>query len=274
MTVVGRHRNANRRFITKSIHPIAASTIAFSEHLAETQAPPVTIAIDFGEIKTIEQPERTNSTKIQVWREDTFRCARRIIEKELVTSGEIVVLSMCSEYQAGGGFLKGFLAQEESLCRRSNLHQSLTAGSFYPMKPDTLLYTHGVTVFREDDSDDFYKPKDLFSLNVISAAAIRHPVMKNNDTEYAKCEDKILMETKVRAVLRIAHNKSNKVIVLGAWGAGAFGHSPEAISVIFKNVLAEDEFINVFDMIVFAVIDSRSTNNYSVFKAAFPQIKE
>ncbi len=211
-----------------------------------------------------------------MWRADTFNCAQKLLQKLLqkgvAKSDQIAVLSMASDYLSGGGSLKNSSAQEESLCKRSNLYLSLTKSlgseTFYPMKADQLLYTPGVTVFREDQTDDYewYKSKDYFAVNVISAAAIRHPKLTMDEEHYAKVSDRTLMETKVRAVLRIAYQKGNKVLVLGAWGAGAFGHSPQASSAVFKTVLFEEEFINVFDMI----IDSKSTNNCATFKATFP----
>lgn len=242
---------------------------------------PVTEMFRFADLPHIQPSTQstlflqTKSTQIQVWRQDTLNCAHKLIERG-VGMEQIAVLSMASDYQAGGGFLKGAAAQEESLCRRSNLYLSLTSRhtSFYPMQKDTLLYTPNVTVFRDDKSEgyQFLKVKNQYRVNVISAAAIRHPKMKDNDTRYAQLEDQKLMEDKVRSVLRVAFHKNNKVVVLGAWGAGAFGHSPEASSKVFKDVLGEAEFTNIFDMIIFAVIDSKSSNNCAVFKAAFPQI--
>jgi uncharacterized protein (TIGR02452 family) len=257
----------------KDVDPIALSTIEYVQSTEMTI--PATAMLRFSDIPRIASLPNTQqtTTQIQVWREDTFNCAHKLIKRG-VDMEQIAVLSMASDYVAGGGFLKGSNAQEETLCRRSNLHFSLTSRhtSFYPMKKDTLLYTPNVTVFREDKSQDyeFLKVKDHYRVNVISAAAIRHPKLKDDDIRYAQLEDQQLMEEKVRSVLRIAFHRNNKVVVLGAWGAGAFGHSPEASSKVFQDVLAETEFINVFEMIIFAIIDSKSSNNCAIFKAAFP----
>lgn len=269
MTVAGKYRKGD-------VDPVAKSTIEYVQHSdMETPITEMTQFSDIPHITKTQDPQnlKETTTRIQVWREDTFNCAHKLIEKGVVKPDQIAVLSMASDYKPGGGFLTGANAQEETLCKRSNLHLSLTSGSFYPMQNDTLLYTPNITVFREDKSQAyaFLKVKDHYKLNVISSAAIRQPKMKNADTEYARYEDQELMEAKVRSVLRIAFLKKNKVIVLGAWGAGAFGHSPEASSKVFKIVLSEPEFINIFDMIVFAVIDSKHSNNCAVFKATFPK---
>jgi uncharacterized protein (TIGR02452 family) len=265
MTVVGRPK-------TTDMDPLAASTIEYAKHHHMTI--PVTEMIQFADLPHIQNIQET-TTQIQVWREDTFNCAHKLIERG-VGMEEIAVLSMASDYKAGGGFTKGANAQEETLCKRSNLYFSLGAGSFYPLKKDQLLYTTAVTVFRDDRNEgyQFRKVKDHYKVNVISAAAIRRPKMKDNDTRYAQLEDEKLMEDKVRSVLRVAFHKKNKVIVLGAWGAGAFGHSPEASSKVFQDVLREAEFTNVFDKIIFAVIDSHSSNNCNVFKQAFANFND
>lgn len=63
-------------------------------------------------------------------------------------------------------------------------------------------------------------------------------------------------------------------IVLGAWGAGAFGHNAYDIAKFFKNVISSN-FNGCFRTIVFAVLDNtEEKTKVKAFKDIFEQVGE
>ena len=77
-----------------------------------------------------------------------------------------------------------------------------------------------------------------------------------------------LHEKRMRKVLEIAANKENDVVILGAFGCGAFCNPPLIVAQSMKNVV--QEFQTCFDTIEFAVYCSpRDDSNYRVFKKIF-----
>ena len=59
---------------------------------------------------------------------------------------------------------------------------------------------------------------------------------------------------KVLATLRVFKNHETKVLILGAFGCGAFGNDPQMVAKIFKQVLDRSEFKGVFEEIYFDIM--------------------
>lgn len=224
----------------------------------------------YSTLKTLkfDYPQNYN-TVVEVVCKDSFVAAKDL-ENPLV-------LNMASYFCPGGGVHSGAKAQEEDLCRRSNLLQSLysfhesTYEIFGNRKPVTYkypipkyggIYTPGVTVFRADTGYGYLK--DPYKCSVVSVSAIKRPRL--TDSGDLTEEDKIVMKGKIRSIFRIAilHNHQN--LVLGAFGCGAYGNPPKTVALLFKEVMRESEFRGAFKRIIFAVIDNKYTNNYKVFK--------
>lgn len=114
-------------------------------------------------------------------------------------SKHVVLFNFASARNPGGGFQKGSLAQEECLARSSNLYSSLTSkigGGFYnhgkggkhalQSNPhfdeskygseavcysDRILYSNGVTFFR-DDNGNLLTEDEVYTCDVVTCASI------------------------------------------------------------------------------------------------------
>jgi uncharacterized protein (TIGR02452 family) len=218
--------------------------------------------------------------KITVENKDSFQKAREMGE-------DCLVLDMASAVSAGGGVENGSRAQEEELCRRSNLSHALFKYSsrkydifsdlkkpkkfHYPIDDFGAIYVPKVTVYKSHLSyNPMYEP---FYCSVVAVAAIRKPKLDKQGllTE----EDSIITKGKIRTILRVAVKYGHTKLVLGALGCGAYGNPPEQIAILFKEVLAEKEFIGCFEEICFAIIEDKNSlhsgkrGNYKPFKEIF-----
>ena len=84
----------------------------------------------------------------------------------------------------------------------------------------------------------------------------------------AKISDKALLELhekRLSRILDVAAAAGNEVVILGAFGCGAFENNPEVVARAAKNVIAK--YKRKFETIEFAVYCSpRDERNYEIFK--------
>jgi uncharacterized protein (TIGR02452 family) len=179
--------------------------------------------------------------------------------------GKIAVLNMANAYNKGGGVEKGSMAQEECLFRCSNLF--MIPDEFYPIKKDELIYTHGVSFIK----NFYYSTIYPATADVITAAAYNlNP--NHSGKETVNMNDYIpYMEKAVNLIVNSAAKNDCDIIILGAWGCGAFKNEPEIVADIFKTVLKEKRYL--FNKVIFALINDRNSvgNNFEIFKKAFDE---
>ena len=113
-----------------------------------------------GGFDAIEPSFKSESSNIAVTEDTTFHCAQSCLHE----GGKIAVLNFANAYTPGGGVENGAMAQEECLCRSSNLYASLTIPylikNYYKwnskntgnMGSDAVIWSPGVTVFKSDDA--------------------------------------------------------------------------------------------------------------------------
>ena len=231
------------------------------------------------------------STRISVVRDDCIEVARRLVEEGLETA----ILNMASARNPGGGVERGSGAQEEQLCRRSDLLLSLyrfspehrrrypelkiAAGEGrYPLHSRWGgIHSESVLFFRESEKDGYALSDEPFRAGVISVAAIAHPALDEKGRMTA--EDASLTRDKIRTILRIGMENDYEAIVLGALGCGAFRNPPRQMARLFREVLEEPEFTGQFRRIVFAILEDGNSarnsaeGNYIPFKEEFDRKK-
>ena len=219
------------------------------------------------------RPEYKN-TSISVIESRSFQAAKALTSE----LDRVAVLNFASGTNPGGGVRKGASAQEECLCRISNLYPCLTIRRlwepFYqfhrdlPHKnySDRIIYSKDITVFKTDTEwpslmDDWY------SVDVITSPAPNISGVVAPDWEFIK----ELFTGRIRSILETALDNGIEALVLGAFGCGAFRNPPLLVSQVFRNVLEADGYKEHFAKIVFAIIgtSNRSNENLNVFKRTF-----
>ena len=226
--------------------------------------------------------------RITVIRERTLECAARLHRKD--PARKIAVLNFASATHPGGGVVRGANAQEECLCRCTTLYPALKgakAAPFYTLShgnalhTDACLYTPGVLAVKTDtDLPERLPESEFFAFDVVSCSAPNlrpQPAnaMNPGDIDPAHIADNDLLELHVRRwrqILRAAAGRDD-VLVLGAFGCGAFRNPPALVADAFQELLRRDPLLAAaFKEIVFAVYCPPQDNtNYRVFRDAFAE---
>ena len=192
----------------------------------------------------------TISTRYIVSGKRSFEAAKEYSGKK------VAVLNYANNVSIGGApFRAG--AQEESLCRCSTLLPCLQAMEepFYKkhrrqarkkeinyMGNDDLIYTPEVVVFKSDLRTDPVYPQMLdrdewYKVNVITCAA---PVMARVSTRPDNYE--MVIRSRIKKILDVAAKEKNEVVILGAWGCGAFRNPIKIVSRVFVELVKNYPF--------------------------------
>lgn len=214
------------------------------------------------------------ATTFALTRETTLQGAARLAASG--TDQRIGVLNFASARHPGGGFLSGARAQEESLARGSALFPSLLrCPDFYifhralatTLYSDRMIHSPGCPVIRDDNGAWLPQP---YLVDFITSAAPNAGAVMRNEPEN---REKIMPTVMARAgkVLALAAHARCDILVLGAWGCGAFQNRPATVAEAFYHYLGpEGRNSHQFRHILFAIADSsREGLVYSAFASQF-----
>lgn len=225
-----------------------------------------------------------NSAEVVVSRRRSFAAAMQYAGKK------VCVLNFASATNPGGGVTRGSSAQEECLCRCSTLYAALDSSEmwlgFYsshrrtrnPLHNDDCIYTPGVVVFKSDTDEPRLQPERMwYTVDILTCAAPNlrerpgnemNPGEGDRSADISQDELRKLHEKRLRRVADIAVENDEDVLILGAFGCGAFRNPPEVVAWAMKTVV--EEYRYCFKTIEMAVHCSpRDDTNYQVFAEAF-----
>ena len=222
-------------------------------------------------VRVLIDPVAPVQTEVRVENDDCVVVAKRLIDEGYNPA----MLNLADLYTPGGLVEYGSGAQEENLCRRSNLILSLYQFSQarirqypdlgllqnadqYPMdERNGGVYSGIVTFFRGPESEGSLLEETPYNIPVISVAALSGPRI-GSDGMMLTQETEITLE-KMRTIFRIGMANFHDSLVLSAMGCGAFANPPAHIAKLFPQVIEEDEFKNAFRLIEFAILDGYRT---------------
>lgn len=238
------------------------------------------------EIVFLDEPSRYDTpAKVVVSKKRSLEAAMGYPDQK------VCVLNFASATNPGGGVVNGSNAQEEALCRCSTLfpcirdekikqqfhdkHRMLLKnGELNALYNNDCIYTPDVTVFKTDTEFPKLMPEDKwFQIDVISCAApnLRHKPSNamnpdsGNRAVFIKPSELLALHMKrIERVLEIAKRNKEEVLILGAFGCGAFQNPPEVVADAMARIVP---YTQDFKVIEFAVYCSpQDTRNYDVFK--------
>lgn len=225
--------------------------------------------------------DRADDSKVVLSKKRTLEAASAYKGKK------VCVLNFASATNPGGGVTRGSNAQEECICRCTDLYLCLNTDEFMdkfygrhrkacnPIYNDDIIYSPDVDVIKTDTVDPkLMDENDWFKINVLTCAAPNLRVAPSNemnpdsgdkpvklsDEEYVK-----ILESRVRKIFEVASSFNNDVLILGAFGCGAFQNPPHLVAKVFNEVM--QDYIKKFEVIEYAVFcRDFETKNYDEFK--------
>ena len=230
----------------------------------------------------VPSPHKTEKAKVIVSGKRSLEAAELYAKQ----GKKVCVLNFASATNPGGGVVNGSSAQEECLCRCTTLYPCLNNdalwASFYvphrkaanPLYNNDCIYTPNVCVFKSDINFPEPLPKeDWWSVNILTCAApnlrerpsnIMNPHAGNVAAKITPSELEKLLTARICRIFEIAVANENEVLILGAFGCGAFRNPPEIVARVFNKVM--QDYLCYFDTIEYAVYHTeREVANYEVF---------
>lgn len=172
--------------------------------------------------------------------------------------GKTCILNFASYKNPGGGFLKGSMAQEESLCHSSVLYNILSRfdEQFYEYNRkhtnrslylDRAIYSPNVVFMCDDKVKKF---------DVITCAAPNFGAA-NKYSGVSINENSIVLSKRIKFILDILTVNKCDTVILGAFGCGVFGQDSIEVAELF---LSNAVLNRGFEKVIFAVPDKNSSN--------------
>ena len=191
----------------------------------------------------------------------------------IASACDLAVLDFASFTQPGGGYIRGTMAQEESLCAESFLYNVLDQlGDWYA---ENRRRNINCELYRDRA---FVVPKVRFEreryhsfADVIVAAA---PNARRAREDYHVDAPTLerAMRSRIRLALAIADELGHDKLVLGAFGCGVFGWDAATVAELFREELAGGS--HVASKVTFAVPKGRFDENLERFEHAFAKFPE
>lgn len=222
--------------------------------------------------------------EVRVTKERTFAAAMKLHGE--FPGKRICVLNFASAIRPGGGVKYGSGAQEESLCRCSTLYPTLDRRwlwqCFYDVNrvmkdvrhTDACIYSPRVLICKTDESlPKRMAPEDFVEVDVLSCAApnLRNEPNNGMNPETGKAvrmepEELYQLHLKrAKHILHVAAANEAEILILGAFGCGAFMNDPHYVAAAYRDAL--EEYQHCFDVVEFAIYARGSeTENYRAFE--------
>ena len=208
-----------------------------------------------------EYPQLENlcvDQSVAVTKSRTFEAAINLNKK--YPNKKIAVLNFASSTTPGGGVKWGSSAQEEALCRCSTLYPVLSTEYLYQnfylknrnrynaLNTDDIVYSKDIIICKNDiDFPTRMLEKDYVKVDVLTCAAPNLREIDISDEELYK-----LHLSRAKHILHIAAFNKAEILVLGAFGCGAFRNNPWVVAKAYKDALKEyDKYFFLVDFAIY-----------------------
>lgn len=288
MYINGREERKNIFQDTEKMYKSNEKLVASIEHSKKGQF----ILLETEKLENVTAKRFDTPAKVIVSKKRSLEASKEYI------GNHIGVLNFASATNPGGGVVNGSSAQEEALCRCSTLYpcisdyvvvnnfhyrhrELLKTDKMSVLYNDDCIYTPNVTVFKTDTaSPKLMNEKDWFQVDIITCAAPNlrakpsSSMNENAGTKAAKIKPNELLNLhmkRTKRILDLAKSKEIDVMILGAFGCGAFQNPPDIVSEAIARVVKE--YLYDFKVIEFAVYCTpRDTKNYDSFNCRLSKI--
>lgn len=229
---------------------------------------------------------RTEHAKVIISDKRSLKAAKAYAKE----GKRVCVLNFADWLTPGGWVLKGSSAQEESLCRCSTLypcisddsmknlfytpHKAQRKNAMHILHNDDVIYTPEIIVFKSDvEFPELIDENDWYSVDIITCAAPRLRLRSGDKKKLGTSDDILCIETeklysilssRIARIFDIALLNQADVIILGAFGCGAFKCPPEVVAKVFNDTI--QKYTYNFETIEFPIYHRKSEDTtYSSF---------
>ena len=184
----------------------------------------------------------------------------------------VLVLNLANAVHPGGGVRRGAKAQEEDLCRKSSLLLSLesdSAGIYYEynrnlhsqMGSDAIMITPQVEIIKDE------KGNLLPESAVVAVMTCAAPRLNDGYEGLSEQKYEAMVLRRITRMLTLAAYLGYPVLILGAFGCGAFRNDARIVSDLFYKAMKGFNYnglmlADCFYRIDFAVLD-RTGDSYN-----------
>ena len=212
-----------------------------------------------------EKKVKSSGWNVVIWEGTSFQCAKKFSNG----NDTVAVLNFANPFEPGGGVRRGASAQEECLCRCSNLFNCISqpriiegyynyhnADKHNYLFSDKIVYSPGIVVFKDDSTYEILH--DPFFVDVVTCAAPYNVYGHDNE---------LLKETytkRLTNIFEVSAENDVDVLVLGAFGCGVFHNPPELMAETFR-ALIKEKYSRFFKKICFPLKRNGVSRNFEVF---------
>lgn len=172
-----------------------------------------------------------------------------------------ILIDSASLKHAGGGVRNGSNAQEENLCRQSNLYKAIEQLQF-PLHGKTYgVYVPRVTFYKQSAAYA-YAPIDTGN-KVIDIVMLFSRPRNVFSSEYESYNHHL---TAFKSLITFANKYNIEYIILPPIGSGVFGNDPEIVATALKDALNMYELKTVKDIYIACFTEGQ---NYTAYRKIF-----
>lgn len=193
-------------------------------------------------------PNRAHNGLVHITSKTAIQAALDITRED-----SIGILNFASAKNPGGGYIKGSLAQEESLCLSSTLYPTFEKSRMHQLnKKDPRPFYHEtaevsyVHIIRDSQYTVLDEPvfAAIFSMPMVN---LSHA----NNKDLTKDQRMEIYERRIGYMFETFNVEDVESIVVGAWGTGVFRNDPQEMAQAFKSQLKKHQ--QNFKKIIFAI---------------------
>jgi len=210
----------------------------------------------------VKLEKNKHDTEFEVELETTLDGAFRLVAEQEEEGIRIGVLNFASAKNPGGGFLKGSMAQEESLALFTGLYNCIKDSPMYQLNRDNprrglyhhgLIYSPNVTVLR-DSEGQLLEEKDRFGIDILTVPAVNWGDALKKGVFPNEIKKNVV--ERMDYLLSVAVDQGIEILILGSWGCGVFGGNINFVAREFISFLT-GKYEGVFRGICFSTLDPK-----------------
>jgi uncharacterized protein (TIGR02452 family) len=178
--------------------------------------------------------------------------------------GRGILVDSASMKHAGGGVRNGSTAQEEALCRQSNLIMAIDQLEFPLHNKTHGVYIPTVTFFKQGADYKYAPLAEPKTVDVVMLFSRPRNVFKDEDECYE------YHVATFKSLIAFSNKYNAEYIILPPIGSGVFKNDPHTIAEALKDVLAEYQLVTVKDVYIACYTKQE---NYDAYQDVFQQME-